>query len=122
MLLVDTSIWIDHFRKGDSTLSAALGREEVLVHAFVMGELALGHNVHFETIAADLSDLPQATIAVPGEVLRLISRAELGGSGIGYVDAHLVASTLLTPEAQLWTRDKRLKAVADRLSISAQVE
>ncbi|RJF68419.1 type II toxin-antitoxin system VapC family toxin [Rhodopseudomonas palustris] len=119
MLLVDTSIWIDHFRKGDAELSAALERDEVLIHAFVVGELALGHKVVFESVASELSDLPQATIAVPDEVLRLISRAELGGSGIGYVDAHLVASTLLTPESRLWTRDKRLKAVADRLSISA---
>ncbi|MFT4279465.1 MAG: VapC toxin family PIN domain ribonuclease [Rhodopseudomonas sp.] len=122
MLLVDTSIWIDHFRNGDPKLIAALGREEVLIHAFVLGELALGHHVRFETIVSDLSDLPQATIAVPEEVLRLVSRAELGGSGIGYVDAHLVASTLLTPEARLWTRDKKLKAVTDRLSIAAQVE
>ncbi|MCD0420083.1 VapC toxin family PIN domain ribonuclease [Rubrivivax sp. JA1024] len=122
MLLVDTSIWIDHFRNGAPKLIAALGREEVLIHAFVLGELALGHHVRFETIVSDLSDLPQATIAVPEEVLRLVSRAELGGSGIGYVDAHLVASTLLTPEARLWTRDKKLKAVTDRLSIAAQVE
>jgi hypothetical protein len=122
MLLVDTSIWIDHFRKENPRLSAALVRRQVLIHAFVLGELALGRALRFSEIAEDLSDLPNATIATPAEILRLISRAELGSSGIGYVDAHLVASTLLTPGCRLWTRDKKLRAVAERLSIAAEVE
>jgi len=122
MLLVDTSIWIDHFRKGNSRLSADLVRRQVLMHDFVLGELALGSALRSSQIADDLSDLPNATIAAPAEVLRLISRKALAGSGIGYVDAHLVASTLLTPGARLWTRDKKLRAVAERLSIAAQME
>jgi predicted nucleic acid-binding protein len=122
MILVDTSIWIDHFRKANPRLSEALGRRQVLVHAYVIGELALGRNLRFDEIASDLADLPNATIAAPAEVLSLICRAKLAGSGIGYVDAHLVASTLLTPTARLWTRDKQLRAVAERLSLAAQVE
>jgi hypothetical protein len=122
MLLVDTSVWIDHFRKENPRLSANLVRRQVLIHAFVLGELALGRALRFSEIEGDLSDLPKAAIAVPEEVLNLISRAELAGSGIGYVDAHLVASTLLMPGSRLWTRDKKLRAVAERLSIAAQVE
>jgi predicted nucleic acid-binding protein len=122
MLLVDTSIWIDHFRKANPRLSAALLRRQVLIHDFVLGELALGHTLRFSEIAKDLSDLPNATVAAPAEVLRLISNAALTGSGIGYVDAHLVASTLLTPEARFWTRDKKLLKVAERLSVAAGVE
>jgi hypothetical protein len=122
MLLVDTSIWIDHFRASNPRLSTSLVRCEVLVHAFVLGELALGHISLFKRIVDDLSDLPSATTVDPGEVVRLIAQAALAGSGIGYVDAHLVASTLLTPKARLWTRDKKLLAVATRLSIAAEVE
>lgn len=121
MILVDTSIWIDHFRKENRQLSASLVRRQILMHPFVLGELALG-DTRLASIASDLSDLPKAAIAAPAEVLRLIVRAALAGSGIGYVDAHLVASTFLTPSAQLWTRDKKLRGVAERLSIAAQVE
>lgn len=122
MLLVDTSIWIDHFRKENARLSASLGRRNVLIHEFVFGELALGCTPRFTEIAQDLMDLPNATVAAPHEVLRLIAQEALAGSGIGYVDVHLVASTLLTPNARLWTRDKKLRSVAERLSIAAQVE
>jgi predicted nucleic acid-binding protein len=122
MLLVDTSIWIDHFRKENARLSAGLVRGNVLIHAFVFGELALGYGARFTEVAEDLMDLPNAKIAAPHEVLRLISREALAGSGIGYVDAHLVASTLLMPDARLWTRDKRLRTVAERLSIAAEME
>ena len=90
MLLIDTSIWIDHFRKQNARLSTALIRGDALMHAFVLGELALGHEQRFAEIFKDLMDLPYAKIASPNEVLRLISRQALAGSGIGYVDAHLV--------------------------------
>ena len=122
MLLIDTSIWIDHFRKQNARLSTALIRGDALMHAFVLGELALGHEQRFTEISKDLMDLPNAKIASSNEVLRLISRQALAGSGIGYVDAHLVASALLMPDVRLWTRDRRLRAVADRLSISAEME
>lgn len=122
MLLIDTSIWIDHFRKQNARLSAALIRGDALMHAFVLGELALGDEQRFTEISKDLMDLPNAKIASSNEVLRLISRQALAGSGIGYVDAHLVASALLMPDVRLWTRDRRLRAVADRLSISAEME
>ena len=122
MLLVDTSIWIDHFRKANPRLSTGLVRRQVLIHDFVLGELALGGALRSGEIAQDLSDLPNATMAAPAEVLRLISRQALAGSGIGYVDAHLVASTLLMPDCRLWTGDRKLRAVAERLSIAAEVE
>ncbi len=117
MLLVDTSVWIDHFRKPIALLEAALGRREVLAHPFVVGELALGNLPKMDRIAADLLDLPQALIASADEVLHLILREKISGSGIGYVDVHLLASARLTPAARFWTHDKRLHAVAVRLSI-----
>lgn len=112
MILVDTSIWIDHLRTGDSQLSALLQESHVLAHPWVTGELALGHLSRRGEILGLLRNLPQATVATDGEVLTLIDNQQLFGLGIGYVDAHLLAATVLTPGARLWTRDKRLAAVA----------
>lgn len=112
MILVDTSIWIDHLRAGDSALTRLLETGRVLAHPFVIGELALGHLHQRQPILDALRDLPQATIATDVEVQAFIDRQQLAGLGIGYVDAHLLASVQLTPGAWLWTRDKRLHAVA----------
>ena len=120
LFLADTSIWIDHFRRTDVKLSNLLGRRNILLHPFVVGELALGHVRNLSGMIEDFRDLPQAPVAHTDEVLQLISRDRLFGSGIGYVDAHMLASALLTPDVRLWTRDKRLHAVASRLLVASE--
>lgn len=114
MILVDTSVWIDHLRTGEPDLAALLQDGHVLAHPWVTGELALGHLARRSEILGLLGNLPQATAATDVEVLSLIARHQLFGLGIGYVDAHLLAATMLTAGARLWTRDKRLAAVATR--------
>lgn len=121
MFLVDTVIWVDHIRRPDSDLVWLLDNELVLVHPFVVGEIALGMMRNLDLFLAQLGKLQKALVAHPAEVLELIRNGGLAGSGIGYVDTHLLASTLLVPGAKFWTRDKRLKAVALRLSIAAEL-
>jgi predicted nucleic acid-binding protein len=120
-VLVDTSIWIDHFRHTAPQLVELLDRGDVAMHPFVLGELVLGHLPRISEMIDDLNTLPQATVASPGEVLQFIAHRKLSGSGIGYVDAHLLAAAALTPETLIWTRDKRLLAAAQSLSLSAEV-
>jgi predicted nucleic acid-binding protein len=114
MILADTSVWVDHFRSGNEQLQDLLDRGDVLIHAFVIGELMLG-GVRGEVLA-DLRALPLAALAVTGEVEAFIEGASLAGRGIGYVDAALLASVLLH-RAQLWTLDRRLASAADDLSV-----
>jgi predicted nucleic acid-binding protein len=116
MTLVDTSIWIDHIRSGDAKLCGLLTRSRVLVHPFIIGEIALGHLKRRQDVMAALLGLPQAAIATDIEVRSLIELADLFGTGIGYLDAHLIASAKLSG-ALLWSRDKRLNSVAKRLSL-----
>lgn len=119
MILVDTSIWIDHLRSGDAQLVALLEDGNVLGHPWVTGELALGNlsrSVRNEVLLL-LNNLPQATVATDVEVLALIDHERLFGRGVGYVDAHLLASTRLSNDARLWTRDKRLHATAVQLEL-----
>lgn len=118
MILVDTAVWIDHFRDGDRQLSELLDRSVVLAHPWVIGELALGNLRGRAEILRLLADLPQATIATPAELLALIERRELYGIGIGYVDAQLLAATMLGDGTTLWTRDRRLHAAAQRLELA----
>jgi predicted nucleic acid-binding protein len=117
-ILTDTSIWIDHFRKPDPALSGFLSERAILLHPFVLGEIALGRISGLSNVMGALRLLPQALVAGTDAVIGSIEKEGLGGSGIGYVDAHLVASTQMMPEATLWTRDKRLRAVAERLAIA----
>lgn len=120
--LVDTSVWIDHLRRTDDQLSRLLGQRDVLMHPFVLGELALGHIPNWNALAGDFQDLPRAVVADDDEVLHLIGRSALSGTGIGYIDAHLIASALLIPGTQLWTRDKKLRSVAERLFVAAKLD
>ena len=92
------------------------------MHPFVAGELAPGHLRQRETLLVSLQDLPRATVATDREVLRFIEQNRLAGHGIGYVDAHLLASVRLTAGSSLWTRDKRLMRVADRLDVAAHLD
>ncbi len=119
MILVDTSLWIDHLREADARLTQLLTSGQVLAHPFVTGELALGNLRNRAAVLGALQDLPQASVATETEVLHLITTKGLFGLGIGYIDAHLLASVLLTPGALLWTRDKRLLAASAQLSVAA---
>ena len=115
MILVDTSVWVEHLRRSDAELRAQLQAGQVLGHPFVAGELATGNLADRAALLRDLDQLPQAVVATAGEVRRTIEVHRLHGLGLGYVDAALIASTLLTPDARLSTRDRRLAQVAKRL-------
>lgn len=115
MILVDTSVWIDHLRAANANLTRLLEDGAVLSHPWVTGELALGNLGNRAEVIALLHNLPRASVATDEEVLELIGRAALTGMGIGYVDAALLAATRLTPDARLWTHDKRLSSAALRL-------
>ena len=118
MILADTSVWIDHLRRGDSEFEALLNADEVLVHPFVIGELALGNLLRRAEVLRELSSLPAAPVATHAEVMEMVDRNTLYGRGIGYVDAHLLAAVRLRMGASLWTRDRRLHNVARGLSVA----
>ena len=117
MILVDTSVWVHHLRSADEALIDRLDTGQVLGHPFVVGELALGNLRQRDLVLSALQDLPQAIVATHDEVLRFIERQSLYGAGIGYVDAHLLASVRMTADATLWTRDKRLHTAAEGLGL-----
>ena len=121
MILVDTSVWVDHLRVGEPRVSELLERFEVAMHPFVLGELALGAIRARDVILAFLRALPSATVAEDDEVLEFISRSRLWGRGIGYVDAHLLAAVQLSPGTYLWTRDKRLRTIAGEFGVAAAI-
>jgi hypothetical protein len=121
MILVDTSIWIDHLRAGDPMLARLLDDARVLIHPFIIGEIALGNLRERGVILASLAKLPRVSVATDDEVLRFIAAHSISGLGIGLVDAHLLAAVYLTPDSTLWTRDKKLLAVARPLGIAAAV-
>jgi predicted nucleic acid-binding protein len=121
MVQADTSIWIDHFRRSDVRLAEFLDRGDVAMHPFVIGELLLGHVPRIAEMMDDLKALPKVIVASADEILTFISDRKLPESGIGYVDAHLLAAAALTPETLLWTRDKRLLAAAHSLSLAAVI-
>ena len=118
MILVDTSVWVDHLRDGAPALAAALEQGSVLMHPFVLGELACGNLKNRGEVLRLLGDLPAAPLATDPEALDYIERRALMGRGIGYVDVHLLASVALAGAARLWTRDKRLAAVAADLKLA----
>jgi predicted nucleic acid-binding protein len=117
LILVDTSVWIDHLRTSFALLAAALEAEDVLVHPFIIGELACGEIKRRHEVLNLLATLPSSLVATDDEVLQFIENHHLMGKGIGYIDAHLLASATLTEAATLWTRDKRLAAIAVQLQI-----
>jgi predicted nucleic acid-binding protein len=115
--LVDTSVWIDHLRRGNATLAARLRKGEVECHPFVIGELASGNLMRRAELLSLLGALPQAPQAHHDEVLALIASKRLMGRGLGWVDVHLLASALLG-RTSLWTLDRRLAAQASALKVA----
>ena len=119
MILADTSVWIDHLRSKDLTLSTLLEQSEIITHADIIGEIALGSLRQRELILESLDNLPTLEKASDQEVRHLIDREKLFGRGIGYVDAQLIAATRLKPGTKIWTRDKRFKQIAEELGLAA---
>ena len=122
MTLVDSSVWIDHLRTGNDRLRVLLDSGGVLMHPFVVGELACGNLTNRGEVLGLLKALPQCPVAMDDEVLTYIERQALMGRGIGYVDVHLLAAAALEGTARLWTRDKRLGAVAEDLSLAVRMD
>ena len=118
MILVDTSVWVDHLRKGNDRLNSLLLSTTVLVHPFVIGELACGNLHNRNRILNLLGDLPASKPARDQEVLFFIEQNDLMGRGIGYIDAHLLASVSLSSPARLWTVDRKLHKVAVQLGLA----
>jgi predicted nucleic acid-binding protein len=117
VILVDTSVWIDHLRGSEPQLTAALELVEVAVHPLVISELACGNLINRAEIIALLGNLPRLPEATHAEALTFIDRNQLMGRGVGYVDIHLLASAALGGDVYLWTKDKRLRVVAQELGL-----
>ena len=117
MILVDTSVWIDHLRAGEPALIELLNTGRVLSHPFVVGEIALGNLKNRKAVLSLSQDLPAAPVATDEEVLFFIERHGLMGKGIGYIDAHLLSAISLAGSGRLWTRDKALGAIASSVGL-----
>jgi len=117
LILVDTSVWIDHFRATDDLLVTLLEAGMVALHPFVVGELALGNLRDRRSVIRYLAAQPMLAPVDDADVLGFIDRNGLGGRGIGYVDAHLLAAVSGTEGVGLWTRDRRLAAIALELGV-----
>lgn len=118
MILVDTSVWINHLRKADEELSKFLDQGVVLCHPFVIGELACGNMKNRDEILELLAALPGADVASHEEAMHLVTGRQLWGKGIGWIDVHLLASALLS-NCTLWTKDKALQSISRSLNIGA---
>ncbi len=118
MILADTSIWIDHLRSHNSVFGRLLVDGQILIHPFVIGELAVGSLKERKKLLRELSDQPEAQKAHDTEVLALIENNKLFSKGIGYVDAHLLASARIS-ESKIWTNNKRLHAAAVELGLAS---
>ncbi len=119
MILADTSVWIDHFRLKDLKLSELLEANEIIIHSFIIGEIALGSFRQRSVILERLDDLPRLDLASDQEVRYLIEQEKLFSRGIGYVDTQLIASARLKPGTLIWTRDKRLHDVVEQLGLAS---
>jgi predicted nucleic acid-binding protein len=120
VILVDSSVWIDHIAAPEPQLLSLLNNGDAISHPLVIGEIALGHIRNRSVILGQLDKIVQAVVASDAEVRELIERRKLHGKGIGYIDAHLLASAMLTPKCFLWTRDRHLRVIADAIGVSAK--
>jgi hypothetical protein len=121
LILADTSIWIEHFRSGNKELRKHLNRGNIVIHPFIVAELALGSSRQRSKILALLDLLPQVRMAQVGEVRLMIDGRRLYSLGIGLIDAHLIASAFIDSATLLWTRDKRLRRAAEGLGLHAEL-
>lgn len=117
MILVDTSVWVDHLRRGDDTLIQLLSQGQVYIHPMIIGELACGHLQNRKQLIDLWQNLPCSVEASHHEAMLFVESHRLMGRGIGFVDVHLLTSTRLTANTQLWTRDNRLASVAQFLGV-----
>jgi predicted nucleic acid-binding protein len=118
LIIVDTGIWIDHLKAGDPRLAVLGERLEALMHPYALGEIALGSLPDRTRLLQRMAGLPQPPVARHAQVMQLIDAQNLFSTGIGFVDAHLLASTRLLLGSRVWTRDKRLLAQAERLGVA----
>ena len=118
MILVDTSVWVDHFRAADPRLTNLLLDGQVMGHAFVAGELACGNLRRRAEVLSLLAELPQLSTMTGDVAMRFADVHRLMGKGLGWVDVHLLASVFASRE-RLWTRDRRLAEAARRLGVAA---
>lgn|SRR6185312_5618735 len=116
IVLADTSVWVDHFRGANPALADLLNNDWVFMHPFVLGELACGNLARRAQVLTELAELPAALRAEDAEVMELIENKKLSGLGIGWVDAHLIASALLS-DCDLLTTDLRLKKAARQAGV-----
>ena len=116
-MLVDTSVWIDHFRRPNADLEYLLEEGRVSTHPFVIGELACGSLAHRTEILRLIEALPFAAVASHAEVMAFIERQRLHGTGLGWIDVHLLASARLAHQS-LWSADRRLRTAALRLGLA----
>jgi predicted nucleic acid-binding protein len=121
VILADTSVWIDHFRSGNKELTRALNHGEIAIHPFITAELSLGSLRDRTKTLALLDSLPQARVAQLPELRQMIEARRLYNLGIGFTDAHLIASVYLDPPTRLWTHDRSLRRVAEALRIHASL-
>jgi hypothetical protein len=121
MILADTSVWVDHFRSHNAEMKKHLASRSIAMHPFIVAELALGSLRDRTRTLAYLDMLPQVRVAQLGEVRQMIEARSLYSQGIGPIDAHLIACIFLNPPTLLWTKDKRLRTVAETLGISANL-
>jgi predicted nucleic acid-binding protein len=121
LVLVDTSLWVDHLRQGNARLEALLNEEMVVCHPFIIGEIACGTIRNRIEILSLLQSLPFAETVEQNEVLQFIEQNHLTGKGLGYVDVHLLASAVLTG-APLWTLDRKLKQASVKLGIDYKLK
>jgi predicted nucleic acid-binding protein len=119
LILVDTSVWIDHLRNADAKLQSLLQTDQIMTHPYVRLELALGSIASQEKVLADLARLPQAPVVTPEELFSLIDHKKLHRRGIGLTDLHLIGCALFDRSISIWTRDRRLSEIADELGFRA---
>ncbi len=118
MILVDTSVWIDHLLSPEAHLRELLDAREVLIHAMVVGEISCGRLRNREEVLQRLSDLPAINECEHAEVRLMIERRGLMGRGIGFIDAHLLCSVLSRQDTVIWTRDRGLRQIADDFGVA----
>jgi predicted nucleic acid-binding protein len=121
LILADTSVWIDHLRSGNKEMRQHLNQWQIVIHPFIIAELALGSLKERTKTLGLLDLLPQVRVAHLNEIRTMIEARRLYSLGIGLTDAHLIASVLINPPTLLWTRDKQLRKVSEALGIHASL-